>query len=165
MALFRFVLLSKEIQFLFKGFPFLAMSKSSHVIFPFFVTLNIHIVIFLPIFVCTLRVFHTRLNWYALTGVWVTSKSSLVSKTLPSILADFSNAVVCMTLFLFQISNSNSHLSNFLWITFLTQFYLVLYSFCASLLYLLIMWLTVASQSPYYLHLLFYCVLSSFALI
>ena len=51
------------------------------------------------------------------------------------------------------------------WITLLTQSYLALYSFCASLLNSLIMWLMVSSLSPHSLHLLFCCVLSILALI
>ena len=42
---------------------------------------------------------------------------------------------------------------------------LVLYSFCANLLFLLIMWLIVLSLSPHNLHFLFCCVLSILALI
>ena len=41
----------------------------------------------------------------------------------------------------------------------------VLYFFCASLLYLLIMWLIVSSLSPHNLHLQFCCILSIFALV
>ena len=50
-------------------------------------------------------------------------------------------------------------LHNFQWITFSTQPYLALYFFCASLLYSLIIWLTVSSLSPLNLHLLIYYVL------
>ena len=50
-------------------------------------------------------------------------------------------------------------------ITLPTQSCLVLYSFCANLLHLLIMWLIVSSLSPHNLHLLFCCVLSILALI
>ena len=39
----------------------------------------------------------------------------------------------------------------------------VLYTFCANLLHLLIMWLMVSSLSPPNLHLLFYCILSILA--
>ena len=42
-----------------------------------------------------------------------------------------------------------------LWITLPTQSCLVLYSFCANLPNLLIMWLIISSLSPYSLHLLF----------
>ena len=46
------------------------------------------------------------------------------------------------------------------WITLPTKSCLVLYSFCANLLHLLIMCLIVSSLSPHSLHLLFCCVLS-----
>ena len=48
------------------------------------------------------------------------------------------------------------------WIIFLTQLCLVLYTFCANLLYLLIMWLIVSSLLPHNQHLPFCCVLSIF---
>ena len=56
-------------------------------------------------------------------------------------------------------------LHNSQWITFPTQSYLLLYSFFASLLHLLIMWLIISSLSPYNLHLPFYCILLTFALV
>ena len=65
---------------------------------------------------------------------------------------------------LFVWSNFN-FLHNSLWTTLPTQSCLVLYSFCASLLYSFIMWLIVSSLSPHNLHLLFWCVLSILALI
>ena len=49
-------------------------------------------------------------------------------------------------------------LHNSQWITLPTRSCLVLYSFCASLLRLLIMWLMVSSLSPHNLHLVFCCV-------
>ena len=64
---------------------------------------------------------------------------------------------------LFVLSNWNFlHISQ--WITLPTQSCLTLYSFCASLLHSLIMWLIVSSLSPHSLHLLFCCVLSILAL-
>ena len=51
------------------------------------------------------------------------------------------------------------------WISWPTQSYLVLYSFCANFLRSLIMWLMVSSLSPCNLHLLFCSVLSILALI
>ena len=57
-----------------------------------------------------------------------------------------------------------NHLYNSQRISFSTPPCLVLYYFCASLLYSLILWLTVSSLFPYNLHLLFFCVLSIFAL-
>ena len=56
-------------------------------------------------------------------------------------------------------------LHNSLRIIFSTHLYLVLYSFCASLLHSLIMWLIISSLSPNTPHLLFSGVLSTFALI
>ena len=65
---------------------------------------------------------------------------------------------------LFVWSNWNFlHISQ--WITLPTQSYIALYSFCANLLHLFIMWLIVSSLSPHSLHLLFCCVLSILALI
>ena len=51
------------------------------------------------------------------------------------------------------------------WIPLPTQSCLALYSFCANLLHLLIMWLIVSFLSTHNLHLLFCCVLSILALI
>ena len=56
-------------------------------------------------------------------------------------------------------------LHNSQWITLPTQSCLALYSFCASLLHSLIMWLIVSSLSPYNLHLLLCCASSILALI
>ena len=56
-------------------------------------------------------------------------------------------------------SNSN-FLHNSLWITFPTQSYLVLYTFCVNLLHSLIIRLIISSLSPQNLHLQFCCVLS-----
>ena len=53
-----------------------------------------------------------------------------------------------------------SFLHNSQWISFTIQSCLVLYSFCANLLYSLIMWLIVSSLSPNYLYLLFCCIFS-----
>ena len=65
---------------------------------------------------------------------------------------------------LFRLPNFN-FLHNFRWITWSTHSCLVLYSFWASLLHSLIMWLIVSSLSPDNLHLLLCCVLSILALI
>ena len=64
---------------------------------------------------------------------------------------------------LFIWSNLN-FLHNSQWIKFPTQSCCVLYSFCANLLLLHIIWLLVSPQSPHNLHLLFCCVLSILAL-
>ena len=62
---------------------------------------------------------------------------------------------------LFIWSNFN-FFHNSWWITFMSC--LVLYSFCAILLHLLIMWLIVSSLSLHNLHVQFYCILSIFVL-
>ena len=56
-------------------------------------------------------------------------------------------------------------LHNSQWTTLPTQSCLILYSFCDNLLYSLITWLMVSSLSWHNLHLLFCCILSTFALI
>ena len=63
-----------------------------------------------------------------------------------------------------HISSNLNFLHNSQLITSPTQSLPVLYSFCASLLYLPIMWLVVSSLPPHNLH-LFCCVLSILALI
>ena len=89
---FFFVLKLQDIQFLSKGFPFLAMSKFSLVRCRLFVAWNIHTVVFLPIFVFWLLslftplVFHISVSW-SLSD----SKSPQVSITRLRIL---SNAVI-----------------------------------------------------------------------
>ena len=60
-------------------------------------------------------------------------------------------------------SNFPLHISQ--WITLPIQLCLVLYSFSANLLYLVIMWLIISSLSPHSLHLLLCSVLSILALI
>ena len=86
--------------------------------------------------------------------------SVCVSKTPQSLCVSFSwtNSGLCIY-HLFVWSDLN-FLHNFQWITFSTQSYIVLYSFCANLLHLLMI---VSSLSPYNLHLLFCCVLSILA--
>ena len=72
-------------------------------------------------------------------------------------------AVLCIY-HLFVLSNWNFlHISQ--WTTLPTQSRLVLYSFCANLLHLLVTLLIVSSLSLHSLHLLFCCVLSILALI
>ena len=87
------------------------------------------------------------------------------SKSPRSLCVSFSRtgAVLCIY-HLFVWSNLNFlHIS--LWITLPTQSCLVLYSFCANLLHLLIMWLMVSSLSWHSLLLLLCCVLSILVLI
>ena len=70
---------------------------------------------------------------------------------------------ICTIYYLFVWSNLNFlHISQ--WITLHIQSCLVLYSSRANLLQSLIIRLMVSSLSPHYLHVLFYCVLSIFAL-
>ena len=73
-------------------------------------------------------------------------------------------AGLCISICSFVLSNLNFfHISQ--WITLPNLSCLVLYSFCADLLHLLIKWLMVSSLSPHSLRLLFCCVLSILALI
>ena len=91
--------------------------------------------------------------------------SVCMSKSQRSLCGSFSRtgAGLCIY-YLFVWSNSNFlHISQ--WITLPTQPCLVIYSFRANLLHLLIMWLMVSSLSPHSLHLLFCCVLFILALI
>ena len=117
------------------------------------------------------------------------SKSSQVSGTLLRILADLKNGVVWMVSTCPLISKFSNPCTNLLVIvpcapitigitvTFIrfpskiqvltlpTKSCLILYSFCASLLHLIIMWLFVSSLSQHNIRLLFCCVLSILALI
>ena len=87
--------------------------------------------------------------------------SVCMSKSHRSLWVSFSRIYAGLCIYhLFVWSNLN-----FLWITLPTQSCLVLYSFCANLQHLLIMWLMVLSLSPHNLHLLFCCVLSILTLI
>ena len=88
-----------------------------------------------------------------------------ISKTHRNLCLSFSRtgAGLCLYHLLAWSSLNFLHISQ--WITLPTQSCLALYSFCANLLPLLIMWLMVSSLSPYSLHLLFCCVLSILALI
>ena len=61
----------------------------------------------------SLRVFHLNVSWWSFTWVWVTM-SPHVSRTLPSNLADFNNAVVCIVSILSFISKSFSPSINLL---------------------------------------------------
>ena len=72
------------------------------------------------------------------------------------VLFSWTGAVLCIYP-LFVWSNFN-FLHIYQWITLTSQSCLVLYSFCANLLHLLIMWLMVSSSPPHCLHLLFCCV-------
>ena len=90
--------------------------------------------------------------------------SICISKSQRRLCFSFSMTVSGLCIYhLFIWSNLNFlHYSQL--INFPTQSCLVLYSFCANLLHSPIMWLVISSLSPYYLYLLFYCILSIFAL-
>ena len=60
-----------------------------------------------------------------------------------------------LVVYIFFIWPNFNFLHNSKWITLLTQSFLVLYSFCANLLHLLIMWHTISFLSTHNLHLLF----------
>ena len=91
--------------------------------------------------------------------------SVCISKSHRSLCVSFSRTDAGLCIYhLFVWSNLNFfHI--FQWITLPTQSCLVLYSFCANLLHLLIMWLMVLSLSPHNQHLLFCCILSILTLI
>ena len=81
------------------------------------------------------------------------SRSDCISKSL------FGRDTLLCMYHLFVWSNFNSWHS-FSWITLPTLSFLVLFSVCASFLYLLVMWLIVSSLSLHNLQLLFYGILS-----
>ena len=85
--------------------------------------------------------------------------SVCMSKSYRSLRVSFSRTAVGFCIYhLFVWSNLNFLLIS-QWLTLPTQSCLVLYSFCANLLHLLVMWSIVSSLSPHNLHLLFCCVL------
>ena len=102
-----------------------------------------------------LMVFHWRSSLLAEIRWYV-----CILKSHRSLCVSFSRTGAGLCIYhLLAWSNLNFwHIS--LWITLPTQLCLALYSFCASLLHSLIIWLMVSSLS---LHLLFCCVLSIFA--
>ena len=91
--------------------------------------------------------------------------SVCISKSHRSLCKSFSRTGAGLCIYhLFVWSNWNFlHISQ--WITWPTQSYLALYSFCANLLHSLIMWLIVSFLLPHSQHLLFCCVLSILAFI
>ena len=91
--------------------------------------------------------------------------SVCMSKYHRSLCVSFSRTATGLCIYhLFIWSNFNFlHISQ--WITLPILTCLVLYSFCANLLHLLIMWLMILSLSPHNLHLLFCCILFILALI
>ena len=88
-----------------------------------------------------------------------------MTKSYRSLCVSFSRTDAGLCIYhLFVWSNYNFlHISQ--WITLSTQLCLVLYSFCANLLYSLIIWLIVSFLSPHSLYLLFHYVLCILALI
>ena len=104
----------------------------------------------------------------------ITIRSGILAEIRWSVCMSKSHRRLCMSVsrtdaglciyHLFVGANFNFwHISQ--WITFPTQSYLVLNSFCANLLHSLIMRLMVSTLSPHNLNLLFCCVLSILALI
>ena len=91
--------------------------------------------------------------------------SVCMSKSHRSLCVSFSRTDTRLYIYhLFVWSNLNFlHISQ--WITLPTQSSPVLYSFCANLQHLLIMWLAVSFLSSHSLHLLFCCILSILTLI
>ena len=91
--------------------------------------------------------------------------SVCLSKSHRSLCESFSRTGAGLCIYhLLVWSNWNFlHISE--WITLPTQSCLALYSHCANLLHLLIIWLMVSSLSPHSMHLLFCCVLSILVLI
>ena len=86
-------------------------------------------------------------------------------KSHRSICVSFSRtgAGLCIYYLLARSNLNFLHISQ--WITLPAQSCLALYSFCANLLHLPIMWLIVSSLLPHSLHLLFCCFLSILSLI
>ena len=92
-------------------------------------------------------------------------RSICISMYHMSLCVPFSQTEAGLSIYHFFIWSNLNFLHIPQWINMPTQSCLVLYSFRANLLYLLIIWLIVLSLSSRNLHLLFCCVLSIFALI
>ena len=93
------------------------------------------------------------------------SGSVCISKPQSSLYVSFSGTDSGLCIYHLFVWSNFTFLHNSHWITLPTLSCLVLYSFCASLLHSLIMWLIVSSLSQHNLHLLFSCVWSILALI
>ena len=93
------------------------------------------------------------------------SWSICISKSQSCLCVSFSRTDSGLCMYHFFVWSNWNFLHNSQWITLPTLSYLVLYSFCVSLLHSLINWLVVSSQSPHNLHLLFCCVFSILSLI
>ena len=87
------------------------------------------------------------------------------SKSIRGLCVSFSTTDVGLCIYHLFVGSNFNFLHNSQWIALTTQSCLVLYSFDANLLCLLIMWLVVSSLSPHNIHLLFFCVLSILVLI
>ena len=88
------------------------------------------------------------------------TRSVCISKSQRILFVWFSRTDAIFCLFHLVVWSNFNFLPNFLWITFPTQTYLVLYSFYTSLINSLVILLIVSSLSPHNLQLLFCCVLS-----
>ena len=78
--------------------------------------------------------------------------SICISKSQRSLYVSFSRTDSGLCIYHLFVWSNFSFFHNSQWITLPTQLCLVLYSFCAHLLHLLIMWLMVSSLSPHNLH-------------
>ena len=89
--------------------------------------------------------------------------SVCMSKSWRSSCASFSRTDSGSCLYHFFVWSNSKFLHSSQWITLPIQLSLVLYSSCANLLHLLIIWLIISSPSPHNLYLLFSCILSILA--
>ena len=87
-----------------------------------------------------------------------------ISKSQRTLCVSFSRSDSGLCVFHLFISSNLNFSYNSQLITFPAELCRVFYSFCANLLYLLVMRLIVSSLSPHNLHLLFCCVLSNLAM-
>ena len=83
--------------------------------------------------------------------------SVCISKSHRSLYVSFSRIVSGLCIYHLFLWANLHFLHNSKWINLITQSCLVLYSFCASLLHSLIMWLITSFLSPHNLHLLVCC--------
>ena len=90
-------------------------------------------------------------------------RSVCISKSLWSLRVLFSSTDSGLSMYHLFVQSNLNFLHNSQWITLHTQLCLVLYSLCANLLHLLIMWLIILPLSPHNLHQLFCCILSILA--
>ena len=103
--------------------------------------------------------FTLRLVFFLFSFLLIITRSGLLVGTRWSVCISKSQRILCVSSSKFvpvPFSSMVKFLALLSWITFSTQPSLVLYSFCASLLHSLIIWLMVSSLSPHNLHLLFF---------